>query len=214
MARQERAEVTRAAILDGAARAFDAEGYHGTTLGDIVKEAGVTKGALYFHFSSKEELAQALIDEQFSVPGPAADPERAGVQAVIDILHMMARQLVEDVRVRAGIRLVIDRSSKTGIVSEPYTRWIELLKAHLVRAQERGDLKPDVDPGQVARLIVGSWTGLQVSSQVLSGRKELSAETTLMWEMLLPSIVVPRRLGRFRPEGSIEEAARELVTVE
>ncbi|MEW2564258.1 ScbR family autoregulator-binding transcription factor [Streptomyces griseorubiginosus] len=211
MARQERAEVTRAAILDGAARAFDAEGYHGTSLGDIVKEAGVTKGALYFHFSSKEELAQALIDEQFSVPGPAATAERAGVQAVIDILHMMARQLVQDVRVRAGIRLVIDQSSKTGIVSEPYTRWIELFEGHLAQGQERGDVKPDVDPARVARLIVGSWTGLQLSSQVLSGRKDLSAETTLMWEMLLPSIVPPRRLGRFRPEGSAEGAATALV---
>ncbi|MFC8870310.1 ScbR family autoregulator-binding transcription factor [Streptomyces sp. NPDC057148] len=214
MARQERAEVTRAAILDGAARAFDAEGYHGTTLGDIVKEAGVTKGALYFHFASKEELAQALIDEQFSVLGPAANVERVGVQAVIDILHMLARQLVDNVRVRAGIRLVIDRSSKTGIVSEPYTRWIELLEGHLVRGQVRGDVKPDVEPARVARLIVGSWTGLQLSSQALTGRRDLSDETTLMWEMLLPSIVVPRRLGRFRSEGSMGDATRELVTAE
>ncbi len=212
MARQERAEVTRAAILDGAARAFDAEGYHGTTLGDIVKEAGVTKGALYFHFSSKEELAQALIDEQFSVLDPVMNPEKPGVQSVIDILHMMARQLVEDVRVRAGIRLVIDQSSKTGIVSEPYTRWIEMFRDHLARGQERGDVKADVEPARVARLIVGSWTGLQLSSQVLSGREDLSEQTTLMWEMLLPSIVPPRRLGRFRPEGSASVRERELVT--
>ncbi|MFF0015309.1 ScbR family autoregulator-binding transcription factor [Streptomyces sp. NPDC005374] len=205
MVRQERAEVTRSAILDGAARAFDAEGYHGTSLGDILKEAGVTKGALYFHFGSKEELAQALIDEQFSVLEAVVGAGKPGVQSVIDIAHSMARRLVADVRVRAGIRLVIDQSSSTGIVGEPYTRWIELFRDCLVQAQRRGDVKADLDPGRVARLIVGSWTGLQLSSQVLSGRADLSEETTLMWEMLLPSIVPPRRLERFRPEGSVLE---------
>lgn len=102
MVRQERAEVTRSAILDGAARAFDAEGYHGTSLGDIVKEAGVTKGALYFHFGSKEELAQALVDEQFSALESVTDTGKPGVQTVIDIVHTMARLLVADVRVRAA----------------------------------------------------------------------------------------------------------------
>jgi len=202
MVRQERAEVTRSAILDGAARAFDAEGYHGTSLGDIVKEAGVTKGALYFHFGSKEELAQALVDEQFSALESVTDTPKPGVQTVIDIVHTMARLLVADVRVRAGIRLVIDQSSKAGLVSEPYTRWIELFRECLVQAQQRGDVKADLDPGRVARLIVGSWTGMQLSSQVLSGRADLTEETTLMWEMLLPSIVPPRRLERFRPEGT------------
>ncbi|MGY5007164.1 ScbR family autoregulator-binding transcription factor [Streptomyces sp. 900105755] len=202
MARQERAEVTRAAILEGAARAFDAEGYHGTTLGDIVKESGVTKGALYFHFTSKEELAQVLVDEQFSVLDSAADVGGPGVQSVIDILHRMARQLVENVRVRAGIRLVTDQSSKTGIVSEPYTKWIEVFRKCLVEAQQGGDVKADVDCERVAALIVGSWTGLQLSSQVLSGRADLPERTTLMWQLLLPSIVPPRRLARFHPEGS------------
>ncbi|MER5550281.1 ScbR family autoregulator-binding transcription factor [Streptomyces sp. NPDC002793] len=209
MARQERAEVTRAAILDGAARAFDAEGYHGTTLGDIVKEGGVTKGALYFHFSSKEDLAQALIDEQFSVLDPLANAENPGVQTIIDILQSMARQLVDDVRVRAGIRLVIDQSSKTDIVSEPYTRWIELFRECLTQAQDRGDVKADVDPDRVARLVTGSWTGLQLSSQVLTGRADLCEQTTLLWEMLLPSIVPPRRLTRFRPEGSARITERD-----
>ncbi|MGW4323861.1 ScbR family autoregulator-binding transcription factor [Streptomyces sp. NPDC004684] len=206
MARQERAEVTRAAILEGAARAFDAEGYHGTTLGDIVKESGVTKGALYFHFTSKEELAQALIDEQFSVLNPTAVDDM-GVQSVIDTLHHMARQLVDNVRVRAGIRLVTDQSSKTGIVSEPYSKWIEIFRKCLFEAQQRGDVKADVDCEQLAGLIVGSWTGLQMSSQVLCGRRDLPERTTLMWKMLLPGIVPPRRLARFHPEGTAAQVA-------
>ncbi|WP_324786254.1 ScbR family autoregulator-binding transcription factor [Streptomyces sp. H51] len=210
MARQERAEVTRAAILEGAARVFDAEGFHGTTLGDIVKESGVTKGALYFHFSSKEELAQHLIDEQFSALAPMENLDNPGLQSAIDILHHMARLLVENVRVRAGIRLVTDQSSKTSIVSEPYTKWIEIFRKCLAEAQQRGDVKADVDCERVAAMIVGSWTGIQLSSQVLCGRKDLSERTTLMWEVLLPGIVPPRRLARFHPEGSAQVAERPL----
>ena len=60
-ARQERAEVTREAILEGAAEAFDAAGFGSTSLSDISQRAGVTKGALYFHFPSKEALAHTLM---------------------------------------------------------------------------------------------------------------------------------------------------------
>ncbi|MDI3405807.1 ScbR family autoregulator-binding transcription factor [Streptomyces cavernicola] len=201
MGRQERAEVTRKAILDGAARAFDAEGFHGTSLSDIVREAGVTKGALYFHFASKDELAQALADEQFSVWTPITEIDDAGVQALIDITHLLARELVDNVRVRAGIRLVIDQSAKSGIVAGPYERWIDVFRECLAQGQERGDVRADLDPGGAANVIVGSWTGLQLSSQVLTGRRDLGERTTLMWRMLLPGIVPPRRLRRFHPEG-------------
>ncbi|MGW7199442.1 ScbR family autoregulator-binding transcription factor [Streptomyces chryseus] len=212
MARQERAEVTRSAIIDGAARAFDHGGFSGTSLSDIVKEAGVTKGALYFHFASKEDLAQAVIDEQFSIWDTMRDIDRPGVQTVIDLVHGMARQLQESVRVRAGIRLVIEQSNVSGVSAEPYAKWIELIRNCLAQAQGRGDVRPEVDVDHAANLIVGCWTGLQLSSQVLAGRRDLSERTTQMWQMLLPGLVPVRRLGRFVVTGA-EQSALEDRTV-
>ncbi|GGX36917.1 ScbR family autoregulator-binding transcription factor [Streptomyces chryseus] len=212
MARQERAEVTRSAIIDGAARAFDHGGFSGTSLSDIVKEAGVTKGALYFHFASKEDLAQAVIDEQFSIWDTMRDIDRPGVQTVIDLVHGMARQLQESVRVRAGIRLVIEQSNVSGVSAEPYAKWIELIRNCLAQAQGRGDVRPEVDVDHAANLIVGCWTGLQLSSQVLAGRRDLSERTTQMWQMLLPGLVPVRRLGRFVVTGG-EQSALEDRTV-
>ncbi|MGW7054915.1 ScbR family autoregulator-binding transcription factor [Streptomyces sp. NPDC054887] len=209
MARQERAEVTRSAIIDGAARAFDHTGFSGTSLSDIVKEAGVTKGALYFHFASKEELAQAVIDEQFSIWETMRDIERPGVQTVIDLVHGMARQLQESVRVRAGIRLVIEQSNVSGVSAEPYVKWIELIRNCLSQAQGRGDVRPEVDVDHAANLIVGCWTGLQLSSQVLAGRRDLSERTTQMWQMLLPGLVPVRRLGRFDVTGGSGPAVND-----
>ncbi|RMI40624.1 ScbR family autoregulator-binding transcription factor [Streptomyces triticirhizae] len=202
MARQERAERTRNIILDGAARAFDATGFQGTSLSDIVREAGVTKGALYFHFASKEALAQAIITEQFTVWDPFRDDEEPGVQTVIDLLHTMAESLQKDVRVRAGIRMVIEQGTFEDPDPAPYQRWMDAISRCLTQAQSRGDVLPDVDPEEAASFIVGCWTGLQLSSQVFTGRADLHRSTTTMWQLLLPGLVPPRRLGRFRPEGS------------
>ncbi|MDX6353778.1 MAG: hypothetical protein QOF98_681, partial [Streptomyces sp.] len=64
MAQQDRALVTRRKILEAAANIFEKDGYRAATITDILKVANVTKGALYFHFASKEELAQAVLEVQ------------------------------------------------------------------------------------------------------------------------------------------------------
>ncbi|WP_156509801.1 TetR family transcriptional regulator, partial [Rhodococcoides corynebacterioides] len=57
MVRQARAEITRDTVLAGAATVFLRLGYANASLSEIISQSQVTKGALYFHFGSKEELA-------------------------------------------------------------------------------------------------------------------------------------------------------------
>ena len=64
MVKQARAQITRDAIILGAAKAFDRFGYGMASIADIASEASVTKGALYFHFQSKDEIAHAVIHQQ------------------------------------------------------------------------------------------------------------------------------------------------------
>lgn len=56
-------EQTRADIVGAALKLFEQKGYHGTAVGEIAALAGITKGAFYHHFSSKEELLQLIHDE-------------------------------------------------------------------------------------------------------------------------------------------------------
>ena len=63
MARQARAEMTRGKIIDAAVGLFEAVGYGDTDLTAIIKRAGVTKGAFYYHFEGKDQVADAIIDE-------------------------------------------------------------------------------------------------------------------------------------------------------
>ncbi|GAA3548025.1 ScbR family autoregulator-binding transcription factor [Amycolatopsis ultiminotia] len=203
MARQERAEQTRKTILDAAASRFDAVGFLGASLSDILGEAGVTKGALYFHFKSKEELADALVQEQFGVVDTAELLQSPGLQTAIDWSHGLARGLRTDVRVRASIRLVIEQGSFITPASNAYKEWIDVADACFIAGKAAGDLRKDVATHELAQLVVSSFTGIQLSSQVLTGRTDLSERLTFMWSMLLPSIVPPRRVHRFDPAGTL-----------
>jgi AcrR family transcriptional regulator len=202
LARQERAEQTRTAILEAAASRFDAVGFLGASLSDILTEAGVTKGALYFHFKSKEDLADALIDEQFTVGDALSEIEKPGLQTVIDLTQGMAASLQSDVRVRASIRLVIEQGSFVSPAGEAYKRWIDTIHGCLLAGKAAGDLRKEVSVHDLAQFVVASFTGIQLSSQVLTGRSDLPERITFMWSMILNSVVPPRRLHRFNPAGT------------
>jgi AcrR family transcriptional regulator len=102
VSRQEQSEKTRSAIIDAAAVAFDQHGYQGAGLSLILEQAGVTRGALYFHFSSKEELAQELVRAQFENIEKHLSDGTKGLQALINLTFAMASDLTTDIRVRAG----------------------------------------------------------------------------------------------------------------
>jgi AcrR family transcriptional regulator len=64
--RSQRRARTRAALLDAAARVYARRGFDGATIDEIAEEAGFTKGAVYDHFGSKENLLFALLDEHLA----------------------------------------------------------------------------------------------------------------------------------------------------
>lgn len=77
-ARSAKAEQTRSDLLAAAAKVFAERGYEAASVADLAKEAGYTKGALYSHFSSKEELFFTLVAErndasEGGVDDPAAE---------------------------------------------------------------------------------------------------------------------------------------------
>ncbi|MCX3063659.1 ScbR family autoregulator-binding transcription factor [Streptomyces beihaiensis] len=203
-ARRERAELTRQAILDGAAEAFDAAGFGSTSLSDIAKHSGVTKGAMYFHFPSKEALAHELMSSQFDILTILPEVERPGVQSAIDMTHLMAHGLRSRVRIRAGIRLVIEFGSFTDPDPAVYNSWIENVRDNLAPAQGRGDVKPEVNVADAATYLVGAFAGVQITSQVRTQREDLHERVTDMWTWLLPGLVPARRVAKFEPKGSAD----------
>ena len=95
--RAEKAEATRARLIDIAADLFGRRGYEVTSIEEVLERAGVSKGALYHHFPSKEALFEAVYrtGEQLSMEEVAKaamketeplDMLRAGCQAWLDLV--------------------------------------------------------------------------------------------------------------------------------
>src|SRR5690606_20120990 len=64
--RQRQAVQTRQMLLEAAARIFARQGYSEATIDDVAAEAGASKGAVYHHFASKQELFEALLEHRAS----------------------------------------------------------------------------------------------------------------------------------------------------
>ncbi|WP_327354429.1 ScbR family autoregulator-binding transcription factor [Streptomyces sp. NBC_01304] len=192
--KQERAEQTRRALLHAAAEVFDEFGYAGASITRILKRAGVTAGALYFHFGSKEGLARAVMNSQPEtiVPLLAA----GGLQRLIDLTLVWAWQLQRDPLLRAGVRLTNEQASMGSSDASPYESFRGIMAAYLKEAQEHGELQPGIDPIVVAEFVVAACTGMQMYSNVVSGRKDLPERTQQMWNLLLPGLAVPSVIAR------------------
>lgn len=211
MARQDRAERTRNAILDAAAAVFDERGFAGASLSEILAKAGVTKGALYFHFSSKEELAMALIEEQWKAELPHVDFEDVSLQTVIDMSHAFAHNIRHNVRVRASNRLVLEANFSRP-TPEVYERWIDIIENVLEQAKKRGDLRKELDPRTVADWVSATFLGIQSQSEVFTGMADIHERFTVHWQIALPGLAPPRRVSRFQPTGTARWDEKEITT--
>ncbi|MFE6894371.1 ScbR family autoregulator-binding transcription factor [Streptomyces sp. NPDC057694] len=200
MARQERAVRTRQAILVAAAEVFDELGYEAATIAEVLKRAGVTKGALYFHFASKEELAQGVLAEQVHAL-PAVPPQDLKLQQSLDqalLLAVLLKPDTGDPLVQGGVRLIVDQgSSKDGIDRRvPMEAWVAHTLDLLQEAAERGEVLPHVDLKSLAVLLVGAFTGVQVLSNILTGRTDMTERVTDLYQQLIPSVAMPSVLAR------------------
>ncbi|MET7452024.1 ScbR family autoregulator-binding transcription factor [Streptomyces sp. NPDC005574] len=190
MARQERAIRTRKAILEAAGAVFDEHGYASTTISMVLERAEVTKGALYFHFPSKESLAQAVLDEQ--LPFGAVPPHPCRLQEIIDITFAFGHRLLDNSLLQGSVRLTVDQCAPPGVDhTGPYRQWADLLVGMMEQAREQGELLPTVQPRDTVELLVGAFAGIQQMSRALTGRQDLGHRISVMWSHILPSIAVP-----------------------
>ncbi|AYN38381.1 TetR/AcrR family transcriptional regulator [Streptomyces dangxiongensis] len=182
----ERAARTRQKILLAAAEVFDETGYEKAAVTQVVERAGLTLGALYFHFGSKQGLAEALMNAQPTTIEPHL--ESTGLQRVVDITLVWADRMKRDPILRAGVRLAVEQGSHGMNDASSFEEWRTLMRSHLDVARADGELRAAVDPDQLARFVVGACTGMQVYSQLATQRADLMERVQDMWELLLPSV--------------------------
>jgi len=199
---QERAQVTRDRLVDGAALAFYRLGYGIATTNDIVREAGATRGAMYFHFESKEDIARAVIEKEHSIAIEAGLRIQAlncpAFETMIRLCVDLATRLRTDPIVKAGIRLTTEVTNFNPPLRAPYEDWLQTFEEIATNAVEQGDFKADVDPKTFARFLIPAYTGIQLVSDTFTGREDLMLRIRELWMFVLPAVVPEDRLEALR----------------
>src|SRR5579883_2642417 len=193
MPQQERAQRTRDTVLRAAGEAFAEKGFLGTSMADIFARAGVTKGALYFHFSSKEELAFAVITAGEEIGGALVQEvlgsDAPPLQKLIDITIRWASFIQTDPIVRANVRLIVEQGTYSREMPNSYEPWEQVVTNLLKEAQDRGELERSVDARSLAEFVVAAFTGAQIVSYAMSGHKDLVRRIENMWQLVLIGLV-------------------------
>jgi AcrR family transcriptional regulator len=156
MTTQARALQTRRAIVRAAADAFVKHGFSGASLSGIAQDAGVTKGALYFHFPSKTALASAMILTQNEANAALEEYARTYQGAYLDLLVNMTRglatRLLEDPTLRAAMRLAVERGeTEDAGLAGTYETWERLVGNVAQTAKDHGELAEHVDRSHIRR---------------------------------------------------------------
>ncbi|MBY8865757.1 MULTISPECIES: ScbR family autoregulator-binding transcription factor [Streptomyces] len=176
--KQERARRTRAQILRVAAELFAERGYATVTLQDVAERASMTKGAVYFHYKNKEELAVAVVQEHYA-RWPAILEEVTvrrlpPYETLVTVLDRVTRAFRDDIVVQAGARLQVERSLINGDLPKPYVGWEDYLTGLVEAIDEAGELRPGITPRGAARVLVAAFFGMQHISDVLARRADLT----------------------------------------
>jgi AcrR family transcriptional regulator len=206
VAKQSRSENTRLHLVRSAAELFDRNGFSGATLEDVSRSAGVTKGAFYFHFSSKDELGGAIQAEAcgllraavYRVVGSGV----GALQGVVDLTHELAWWLECEPLVRASFRTARECGHRGRPFLDFYGEWLAAIETLLLAAERAGDLRADIDVEEVTTLVLAVSSGLEMVWWAGIRDGDIGSAVAGMWRTVLPGIATPEALAVVRPEGT------------
>ncbi|MFL0276275.1 TetR family transcriptional regulator [Mycobacterium sp. SMC-19] len=194
-----RADATRQQIIRAAAHQFAQRPFHDVGLDDILSEAELTKGAMYFHFRSKHALALAVIDEQLARTGTAirglVDRKLSGLETMLDVGYLMAVEDLTSDSARAMLHLLPVVGGAEGLQATVLNNAIQALSVVTERAIAEGDVL-DRDPHDVARMMVALYLGLRQAGN-LDEPEQFLRELERIWSVVLPSVVPADRIDYF-----------------
>lgn len=167
MSKQQRSEQTRARILEAAQSCFTENGYDATGVAEICRRAGVSKGAFYHHFPSKQTLFLALFDrwlEELDEQMISSRTRTVGVQEALETLAALADRVFLDARGQLPMFLEFwTKAARDPAVWQatiaPYHRYRDLFAGMISAGIAEGVLRP-VDAQTAARVLLAQAMGL------------------------------------------------------
>ena len=166
---QQRSEETRARILEAAVKQFSVNGYNKASVDSICEQAGVSKGAFYHHFKTKQDVFLALLDGWLQTFDQAIEASKD--QPVPEIFQQMTeyfpyifQSASDNLPMFLEFMLQASRDETIWQASiAPYRRYHKHFASLIKRGVAEGSFV-DVDPNLAARLIVSAAMGLLLQS--------------------------------------------------
>lgn len=198
-------ESRRQEILEAAARVFSRRGIQGATMAEIAGEAGLTPGALYRYFASKEALADHCfgvntleLQKRWAAPG---EPGQSPIAGFIELARETVQRLHQPAE-RAATMLYLehlldalrdDDSAALSILREERQQTQRHVEARIAAAAEAGELPAGADPAQLAAALTTFYFGARLAALL-----EPANDGTREWaefERLLLAAMPPQAPG-------------------
>jgi TetR/AcrR family transcriptional regulator, transcriptional repressor for nem operon len=203
-------EQTRREIIRKAAPIFNHKGYEGAALSDLMRATRPEKGGIYRHFESKQELAGEAFDYAWRI---ALDNRFEGTEAIPNTVDRM-KQIVRNFRDRrAGLvpggcpllNTAIDTDDGNPPLRAKARRalrlWVDRLQSIAEEGQRRAEIRSDVDPAEVATLIVSTLEGSLMVSRLRRNDEPLNLACRHLEEHLETSVRAGQSNARVKRAG-------------
>jgi AcrR family transcriptional regulator len=158
----------RRQILDAARTCFARNGFHATSMQDVVVESGLSMGAVYRYFKSKDDLIQAIAEDTVGMLVGQVDhlidarPLPPMTEVLDDVLRLVETQTGPDGVVRMAIQVWAE-ALRNPRLSDLLARVYPTIRAAFVRlaarAREEGQLPAHTDPEQAGSVLFGLVPG-------------------------------------------------------
>jgi TetR/AcrR family acrAB operon transcriptional repressor len=203
---------TRERLLDAAERVFLTQGVVRASLTTVAAAAGLTRGAVYWHFKDKADLFAAMC-ERATLPfdamlGQVGAPQDEPLGAVHSVAVATLTRLANDSRMQAVFEIVCDKAELTGELAtiaahqERDRRAGQAnLQALFEQAVSSGQLPADTDTALAAWLVHAALSGIMDAWVHDKGAYDLEARAPCLVETMLAGVTAnpPRHSARIRP---------------
>lgn len=172
----EHSRARRQQILDAARTAFIRDGFHATSMQDIQREAGLSAGAIYLYFKSKDEIIAAIAADALATVSAAFDmrlPDRPppDLDTLVGQLLSAAERLQNEKHIFPLVVQVWSEALRNPPLLAKLTALFDEVRGRLTHllaeSQASGQIDPHVDPGSLVMALLGLVQGYIVQSTLL-----------------------------------------------
>lgn len=196
---QQRSEETRQGILQAALDSFSRQGYDAASVAEICALAGVSKGAFYYHFPTKQGLFLALIEDWLKNLDRRLQQAQISADRVPTALLMMSgelEQIFTQAEGRLGMFLEFWRQASRdpqvwALLISPYRRYQDWFAGLIETGIREGSLR-QIDPQVASRLLVATAVGMLLQGLLEPQGTDWPATTRGSLELLLQGLEMER----------------------